>query len=536
MPTRSAISAATLEEVARRSAQEVLEALRRSEERNARLQRDVESLTLQLEWFRRQIFGSTSEKRIVEVASGQLHLGEMLAVPEQSMAPAREVPAHVRRLPRSDLADSGNDESSLFFDESRVPVKVIEVPNPAVQGLSAEQYEVVGQKVSHRLAQQPGSYVVLKYVRPVIKRRDTQTLSCPPAPVGVLEGSRADVSLIAGLLIDKMQWHLPLHRQHQRMAQAGIRVSRGWLTQISSQAIGLLEPVYEAQLGSIRDSRIKAMDETPIKAGRAGPGKMKSCYFWPVYGERDEVCFPFFETRAHASVETILGLRPRPDAVLLSDGYGAYAAYAEKTGIAHAQCWAHCRREFFTAQSVEPELSGQALERIGRIYEIEQEIRQRNLSAANKHLHRMTHSKPVVDEFFEWVQQRLEDKALLPTNRFVQALGYAHARKHALSLFLGEPDLPVDTNHLERSLRPIPLGRKNWMFSWTELGARQIGIVQSLIVTCQLHGINAYDYLVDVLQRIDRHPAARVDLLTPRLWKEHFAQQRLRSQIEQHAV
>src|SRR5690606_5578060 len=174
MPTRSAISAATLEEVARRSAQEVLEALRRSEERNARLQRDVESLTLQLEWFRRQIFGSTSEKRIVEVASGQLHLGEMLAVPEQSMAPAREVPAHVRRLPRSDLADSGNDESSLFFDESRVPVKVIEVPNPAVQGLSAEQYEVVGQKVSHRLAQQPGSYVVLKYVRPVIKRRDTQ--------------------------------------------------------------------------------------------------------------------------------------------------------------------------------------------------------------------------------------------------------------------------------------------------------------------------------------------------------------------------
>ena len=536
MSPRSSISAATLEEVARWSPQEVFETLRSSEERHARLQRDVESLTLQLEWFRRQIFGSTSEKRLIEVAGGQLHLGEMLPVPEQSVAPAREVPAHIRRLPRSDAADSGNDESSLFFDDHRVPVKVIEVPNPEVQGLSAEQYEVIGQKISHRLAQQPGSYVVLKYVRPVIKRRDTQALSCPPAPAGVLEGSRADVSLIAGLLIDKMQWHLPLHRQHQRMAQAGIRVSRGWLTQISSQAIGLLAPVYEAQLESIRGSRIKAMDETPIKAGRTGPGKMKNCYFWPVYGERDEVCFPFFETRAHASVEAILGLRPRPDAVLLSDGYGAYAAYAEKTGIAHAQCWAHCRREFFNAQSIEPELAGQALERIGRIYEIEQEIRQRKLSAANKHLHRMTHSKPVVEAFFEWVRQRLADKALLPTNRLVQALGYAHAREHALSLFLGEPDLPVDTNHLERSLRPIPLGRKNWMFSWTELGARQIGIVQSLICTCQLHGINAYDYLVDVLQRIDRHPAARVDLLTPRLWKEHFAQQRLRSEIESFAA
>lgn len=303
-----------------------------------------------------------------------------------------------------------------------------------------------------------------------------------------------------------------------------------------AQAIALLQPIYDAQLESIRRCRIKTVDETPIKAGRAGPGKMRAGYFWPVYGELDEVCFPFFATRAHASVEAILGLQPRRDAVLLSDGYGAYAAYAEKTGIAHAQCWAHCRREFFKAQAVEPELAGQALARIGRIYEIEEDIRTRKLAGANKHLHRLTHSKSEVEAFFEWVRQRLEDQALLPTSRFVQALGYAHARRHALSLFLGDPELPVDTNHLERSLRPIPLGRKNWMFSWTELGARQIGIVQSLLVTCQLHDINAYDYLVDVLQRVDRHPATEVEQLTPRLWKQHFAHQRLRSEIERLAL
>lgn len=538
MPTT--IRAATLDEVARWSAQEVLglfDTLRSSEERNARLQRDVESLQQQLEWFRRQIFGSTSERRIVPPDALQLHLGELLAAPEAAPpAPTKQVPAHTRRAPRSDLAATGNDESSLFFDDSRVPVRVIEVPNAEAQGLRPEQYEVVGQKVSHRLAQQPGSYVVLKYVRPVIKRRDTQVLSCPPAPAGVIEGSRADVSLLAGLLIDKMQWHLPLHRQHQRMVQAGIRVSRGWLSEITAQAIGLLEPIYDAQLESIRGSRVKAIDETPIKAGRSAPGKMKACYFWPVYGELDEVCFPFFATRAHASVEAILGLQPRRDAVLLSDGYGAYAAYAEKTGIAHAQCWAHCRREFFKAQAVEPELAGQALARIGRIYEIEEDIRVRKLAGANKHLHRLTHSKSEVEAFFEWVRQRLEDQALLPTSRFVQALGYAHARRHALSLFLGDPEVPVDTNHLERSLRPIPLGRKNWMFSWTELGARQIGIVQSLLVTCQLHDINAYDYLVDVLQRVDRHPATEVEQLTPRLWKQHFAHQRLRSEIERLAA
>lgn len=189
-----------------------------------------------------------------------------------------------------------------------------------------------------------------------------------------------------------------------------------------------------------------------------------------------------------------------PDGVLLSDGYRAYSAYADKTGIKHAQCWAHCRREFFNAQSSEPVLANEALDQIGKFYEIEEEIRARKLTGENRHLHRYERAKPVVEGFFEWVRQRLEDKALLPTSRFVQALGYAHAHRHALSVFLADPDVPVDTNHLERSVRPIPLGRKNWLFSWTELGARQIGIVQSLIVTCQLHDINAYDYLVDVLQ------------------------------------
>jgi transposase len=547
MSTPDSISTPSLEELARWSAQEVREALsnlgsvgeslrdslRASEQRNAQLQHDVESLKQQLEWFRRQIFGPKSEKRLVEPDPTQLHLGQFLPVPEQAPVPLEHtVPAHKRRAARSDFSDSAKDESNLFFDESRVPVKVIEVANPEIAGLTAEQYEVIGEKVSHRLAQQPGSYVVLKYVRPVIKRKDTQALSCPPAPQGVIEGSRADVSLIAGMLIDKMQWHLPLYRQHQRMLQAGVRVSRGWLTQVSAQAIGLLEPIYEAQLASIRSSRIKAMDETPIKAGRAGPGKLKSCYFWPVYGEHDEVCFPFAQTRAHATVETILGVEPVPDGVLLSDGYGAYAAYAAKTGLKHAQCWAHCRREFFNAQAAEPVLANEALDRIRAIYKVEEDSRARKLSGEHRHLHRFEHAKPLVEGFFKWVCERLEDKALLPTNRFVQALGYAHAHRQALSVFLADPDVPLDTNHLERSLRPIPLGRKNWLFSWTELGARQIGIVQSLIVTCQLHDINAYDYLVDVLQRVDRHPASSVALLTPRLWKQHFADQRLRSTVE----
>jgi transposase len=255
-------------------------------------------------------------------------------------APAeRRVQAHTRKVSPKP-ADS--DEDSLpFFDEARVPVELIVVPSPETAGLSADAFEIIGHKDSFRLAQRPGSYVVLKYRRPVIKLKATQVITCPAAPVGVIESSRADVSFVAGLLIDKFAYHLPLYRQHQRLSDAGITVSRPWLTQLSQQGGALLEPIYEAQLDSIRASRVKAMDETPIKAGRGEPGKLKAAYFWPVYGELDEVCFPFFESRRAEHVEQVLGLRHGERAVLLSDGYSAYAQYAAKTGLTHARCWAH---------------------------------------------------------------------------------------------------------------------------------------------------------------------------------------------------
>jgi transposase len=122
------------------------------------------------------------------------------------------------------LASAG--DTLPFFDESRVPVETIIVVDAAMKQLGAHEFEVIGEKVSYRLAQRPGSYVVLKYVRPLIKRLDTQAILCPPAPVGVLEGSRADVSFAAGLLIDKFAYHLPLYRQHQRLTDSGITVSR----------------------------------------------------------------------------------------------------------------------------------------------------------------------------------------------------------------------------------------------------------------------------------------------------------------------
>ena len=487
----------------------------------------VAHLQHQLDWFKRQLFGSKSE-RFIDLNPLQMNLGEALPLPPvPPLVRVKEIPAHTRKVPQTDLADT---ESVPFFDESKVPVETIHLANEECAGLAADQFKVIAEKISYRLAQRPGSHVILKYVRPVIKLIESQTIHCPPAPRGVIDGSRADVSFCAGLLVDKFVYHQPLYRQHQRLENNGINVSRPWLTQIAKASIALLEPLYDSQFDSIRASRVIAMDETSIKAGH-DKGKMKAAYFWPVYGDRDEVCFPFFTNRSHECVVRALGVTPAAGTVLLSDGYAAYASYAKKTGLTHAQCWAHARREFFEAKAADPHAVDEALRQIGQIYAIEAHIREHKLTGPEKHDYRVAMSKPVVEVFFDWIEKQFQRQGLLPQNPLTKALAYTRSRKAGLEVFLTDPQVPVDTNHLERALRVIPMGRKNWLFCWTELGAKQVGIVQSLIATCRLHSIDPYTYLVDVLQRVGQHPNSRIAELTPRLWKLNFADNPLRSDL-----
>jgi len=522
----------TLDEAAKFRPQQIVE-----------LSQEVATLKHQLDWFKRQIFGQKSEKRFADQCGQQLSLGELAGEGTPPATKGKVIAAHTRHAP----SKASTETSSDFFDETRVPIVTIAVNAPEQAGLTADAfaaaYEVIGEKVSHRLAQRPGSYVVLKYVRPVLKSRQASTagetlITCPPAPVGIIEGSRADVSFIVGLLLDKFLYHLPLYRQHLRLQDAGFKLSRPWLTQLTQQAIALLEPIYEAQLASIRQSRVKSMDETPIKAGQSGDGKMKRGYFWPVYGELDEIVFPFCPSRAAHHIERILGgAPPIPDdsatspAVLLTDGYAAYESYAKNSGLLHAQCWAHSRRKFFEAQSIEPEKAAQALDQIGALYAVEAHIRENNLTGETKRAYRQQHATPLVATFFVWVQRQFDEQGFLPSSPLTKALAYVRERQAGLSIYLDDPEVPIDTNHLERALRVIPMGRRNWLFCWTEVGAKQAGIIQSLLVTCRLQKIDPYDYLVDVLQRVGQHPAAEVAQLTPRHWKQHFAENPMRSDL-----
>ena len=166
------------------------------------------------------------------------------------------------------------------------------------------------------------------------------------------------------------------------------------------------------------------------------------------------------------------------------------------------------------------------------MYQFEEQIQKKKLQGVEKLAYRTEHSMPVVEEFFSWLHEVMRRECLEPSNLFSKAASYALERRGGLEVFLSDPDVPIDTNGLERVLRPIPMGRKNWLFCWTELGAEYLGKIQSLLQTCRLQGVDPYVWLVDVLQRIDTHPAIDVHLLTPHLWKEHFAANPLRSAID----
>jgi transposase len=498
---------------------------RESSEQITTLTTHVDELQRQLNWFKRQLFGTKSDRRIYPENTRQLALGESLRPHDDSApVPATTVREHSRRKRKS----SSIDEGRLRFDPS-VPVEEIVVPNAEIKG-NEDDYYLVGEKITDRLAQRPGSYVVLRYIRKVYKEKKSGEFSCPPAPMSVLEKSFADVSFLAGLLIEKYRYHLPYYRQHQRLAAAGVTVGRSTLTYLAQRVAELLEPICTAQFNSILSSRVLAMDETPIRAGRGNKGKMKTGYFWPIYGDQDEIVFPFSPSRGAGLVKEVLS---GYSGVLLTDGYQVYDRYADKVnGIVHAQCWSHTRRNFVEAEAIEPKLSGHILDRIALLYEHEKEIRERKFAYKRKQLYRAEHCKPVVDEIFSRLGEAMQEHLLLPSSPFTKAAHYALDREDSLRVFLEYPNVPVDTNHLEREIRPIALGRKNWLFSWTELGAHDTGVIQSLLATCRLHDVDPYVYLVDVLQRMSSHPARDVAQLTPRLWKEHFANDPMRSDLD----
>jgi len=246
---------------------------------NAQLQAQVAELQQQLDWFKRQLFGAKSEKRLDVHPAVQGNLLAALGVAAPPPPPAPTETITYQRRPKT--RDAALNDTGLRFGED-VPREVIAVSDPAIEAIPEERRVRIGEKITYRLAQRPGSYVILEYVRPVYKVLDDLSILTTPAPANVLEKSGADVSFLAGMLVDKFCYHLPLYRQHQRLLQSGIQLSRSTLTTWAGRAIDLLRPIVDAQAEHLLQSRELAIDEVPIKAGHQGKGKLRQVYFWRI--------------------------------------------------------------------------------------------------------------------------------------------------------------------------------------------------------------------------------------------------------------
>ena len=489
-------------------------------------------LLQQLDWYKRQLFGAKSEKRTpIDAEQGALFVAP---APPEAPAPSIDVPAHKRVKQRT--GDEVNDTGLRFGAD--VPVREIKLSCPELDGADADQYEVIGYKTSLRLARQPGSHVVLKYLSPVVRHKSEGRLITVAAPLGVFDHAQVDVSFVAGMLVDKFVYHLPLYRQHQRLGDEDIVVSRSTIDTYGRNAIGLLEPIANAQWRLIRRGAHLKIDETPIKAGRttvakgarAGQGQMKTGWLWPVLGEHGDIAFGYSAQRGALAVKAFIG--QSYTGTIQSDGYQVYAQYAKALpGCVHALCWAHTRRALLKAEQGEPQAVGQALEMIRALYAIERRLKEQAADAQLIVQTRQAQSAPIVKQFFTWVHAQIGNPALLPQSLLAKALNYAQQRQDGLSVFLNDAWLSLDTNDLERALRVIPLGRKNWLFCTSELGARHVAVIQTLLASCRAHGIDPYTYLVDVLQRISITPDSRIEELTPRLWAARFGKDPMRSDL-----
>lgn len=486
----------------------------------------IDFLVVRVKWLESQVFGQSSEKRaaLVLPKDQQLWLLEqILAVPAEPPDATTTVKGHERarrKNPAPDLVDAG---SQLRFGPE-VPIKVIDVVDPRAASIPEEYRELISERTVYKLARRR-THLVLQYNYKTYKDKRSGELISPAAVEAVIPGSSVDVSFLSGLLTDKFVGHLPLYRQHQRLTAENIFMDRGNLSRLVHHAAQFLEPIYQAIQSSVLQSKVLGVDESPTPAGKAG-GKMRQGYFWAYYGDNDEIFFHFSPSRSakvlHAVLEGFQG-------ILLSDGYTAYESFVSGTpGVLHAGCWVHGRRNFIEAEKLAPDRCKLVLAALQQLYQLE-----KLAPPGSEEMRRIrdTQSRQIVDELFRFFEHELAASCFAPSNPYIKAVQYMLDRRKQLRLFLDHPDLPLDTNHVERSIRPAVVGRKNWLFHSTEAGARYAAIIYSLVHSCTLAGVDPRTYLIDVLQRIATHPARDVAMLTPKNWARHFASNPMRSPV-----
>jgi transposase len=388
---------------------------------------------------------------------------------------------------------------------------------------------LIGEETSQRLDVIPVQFRVLVTHRPKYAcRACEQAVVQAPAPERLIKGGLPTEAMVASVLVAKYAWHLPLYRQAQMLAAQGLDIRRAVLAFWVGYAAAELKPVYVRLRELILASGKIAVDETVAPVLDPGRGRTKQGYFWAVarddrpWGGTDPPAIAFSYAPGRGAIHG-LKLLEGYRGIVQCDGYAAYKKIAAAPGeaITLAFCWTHLRRRFFDiAKGGDAPIASEALERIAALYAIEKTIR--GMSADERRRVRQDKSKPLVASLRAWLEQQLARvSAKAP---IADEIRYGLNHWDGLTRFLDDGRIELDTNCVERGIRPIVLNRKNALFAGHDLGAENWAGIASLIETCKLTGVDPQTYLTDVLTKlVNLWPASRIDELMPWAWANKLA-------------
>jgi transposase len=377
----------------------------------------------------------------------------------------------------------------------------------------------IGEDVSERLDIVPAQFRVLVVRRPKYACRACEDgVVQSPAPARLIEGGLPTEATVAHVLVAKYADHLPLYRQAQIYARQGINLDRSTLADWVGRAAWHLRPVHERLLAHIRSSTKIFADETTAPVLDPGRGRTKTGQLWAYarddrpWGGRDPpaVAYVYAPNRkAEQPIAHLAGFK----GVLQVDGYAGYRPLAEKGNVQLAFCWTHVRRRFYEiAVGGAMPIASEALERIAALYAIEKEIRGR--SADERRAVRLEKTRPLLAELEPWLRQKLT--LISQKSKLAEAIRYALSRWEGLTRFIDDGRVEIDSNVVERSIRPIALNRKNALFAGSDGGGEHWAIVASLVETCKLCRVDPQAYLADTITKIvSGHLNSQIDDLLP---------------------
>jgi transposase len=491
----------------------------------------IQALRLRIAKLRKQVFGQSSERIEREIEQLELALEDLLiAASESDTGPVDE--GRGEEPPVAETADTlGQPPRRRPRVSDATPRERRELDPGACCPDCGGDLRVVGEDVSEMLDMIAARLKVVQLARLKKSCRRCERMAQVPAPSRPIPGSMAGAGLLAYVLVSKFDDHLPLYRLNEIFARMGADIPDSTLVDWCGRAMKVLLPLTDRIEAKVMASDLLHADDTPIRVldrslRDKGLGKgVKKGRIWAYV--RDQR--PWAGTAPPGAVyrfapdwkeEHVREHLRRTSGILQADGYKGYAKLYEPVpdGIARfreAACWAHLRRDFHDVwTATKSEIAREALDRIGALYDIERDLA--GQTADIRRAAREKLSRPKVDAFFAWSEEQLP--RLPGKGDLAKAFRYGLGRRAGLSLFLEDGRVALDNNAAERALRPIGIGRKNWLFAGADTGAETLARAMTLIETAKMNGLDPQAYLTDILGRIHDHKINRLDELLPWNW------------------